>query len=250
MRREEKRREEKKYRETLVRVALALSLVLGVLPAAAQSTGIQPVWLLADDTSQLGDLLFGPGVAEVPTFNPGATTAGGTVSWVRYFEKDDHLGMHHVYYRQQYHHSQLGRTLNVLGTAVSLHYAPHGSLSHADLAQVSDVPPLPNVALSTPQQAFAAAQLGLASWPGFDAGNPALWPAGTLASILDRSELMLDAPRGVGGCASSGACRSRTRAGRATRWWSTHRRARFSRSRPSIHTPAHPGGLLSLLART
>jgi hypothetical protein len=44
--------------------SLALSLLLGALPAAAQSNGIQPIWLLADDTSQLSDLLFGPGVVE------------------------------------------------------------------------------------------------------------------------------------------------------------------------------------------
>jgi len=172
--------------------------VLGVLPAAAQTTGIQRTWLLAEETSQLGDLLFGPGVAEVTTASTGATTAGGTVSWVRYFEKDDHLGMHHVYYRQRYEHPQLGRALRVLGTAVALHYAPDGSLSRANLAQVDDVPPLPNVALTTPQQAFAAAHMGLASWPGFRLGDPARWPPGTLASILDRSELMLEVPRDAG----------------------------------------------------
>jgi len=80
--------------------ALTLSLPLGVLPAAAQTTGIQRVWLLAEDTSQLGDLLFGPGVVEIPNASTGATTAGGTVSWVEYLERDDDLGMHHVTYGQ------------------------------------------------------------------------------------------------------------------------------------------------------
>jgi hypothetical protein len=106
--------------------------------------------------------------------------------------------MHHVYYHQRYLFPQLGIHLRLLHTAVSLHYAPDGTLRRVNLAQVSDVPPLPRVVVTSPEQALAAAQLGLASWPGFAAGSPAAWPPGTVATLLGHADLVLSAPRGPG----------------------------------------------------
>ncbi len=148
-------------------------------------------WLAFDETAQLPALMFGSGAVEVTSASSGAASGGGTVSWVQYFERSDDLGMWHVYYRQEYSHPQLGRAVPVLGTSLSLHFAPDGELRRANLAQLTDVPPLPQPTVTTAPQAFAVAQSGLASWPGFAPGNPATWDAGTMATILDHSQLSL-----------------------------------------------------------
>ncbi len=195
------RRERESRAETLHGALTALALAAAMAaPALAQETGVQRVWLSFEETAQVGAMLVGSGVAEVGTSSTGATTAGGTLSWVKYMEKSDDLGMRHVYYRQQYNHPALGRQLRVTGTAASLHYAPDGALRWANVAQLTDLAANPPLTLSTAEGAFAAAQGGLATWPGFALGSPAAWAPGTLANLLDEAELTLaPAPAAAGG---------------------------------------------------
>ncbi len=195
------RRERERRAETLHGALTALAVAAAMAaPALAQETGVQRVWLSFEETAQVGAMLVGSGVAEVGTSSTGATTAGGTLSWVKYMEKSDDLGMRHVYYRQQYNHPALGRQLRVTGTAASLHYAPDGALRWANVAQLTDLAANPPLTLPTAQQAFAAAQGGLATWPGFAVGSPAAWAPGMLDTLLGRAELILSpAPAAAGG---------------------------------------------------
>jgi hypothetical protein len=68
-------REDTVCRDAVTCVGIAISLFLIVLPVAAQDTGVQRVWLSFQETAQLGDLLFGSGVAEVATTSSGVTSA-------------------------------------------------------------------------------------------------------------------------------------------------------------------------------
>jgi hypothetical protein len=201
MTRRERERERERRRNRLTWIAITTISIacLVTSPASSQTVALQRISLSFEDTATLGDLLFGQGVVEVTTASTGATTAGGTVTWAQYMEQSDHLGMWHVYYRQQYHHPQLDRQLPVVGSAVSLHYAPDGALRWVNGAQLSDVAPLPEVTVATAQNAFDAMQRGLAHRPGFPIGDPGSWPPGLLSRLLERSELRLATPPGPGG---------------------------------------------------
>lgn len=187
--RERESRDESTLKAVAIVVALAASLT--TLPASAQLADLQTVWLSFDDTSQLGDIAVGQGLEGVVIANAGATTAGGVLRWVVSSDRVDHLGMRHVYYRQEYDGPQVGRSARVVGTGIALHYAPDGSLRWVRGAQLPDVTQVAPLTLSTAAHAFAAGQLAGASWPGFSPGDPSTWPAGTLADLLSHAELVL-----------------------------------------------------------
>ncbi len=191
LKRERERATETDHQAWIACATIGVLVCLLPGPARAQGVGIERHWLSSDQTSTLPTLLFGSGVVEVSSASGGVASGGGTVSWVQYFERADDLGMWHVYYRQEYSHPQVGRAAPIAGTSLALHYGPQGYLYRANLAQVTDVPPLPQPTLTTPAHAFAAAQAGLAHWPGFAPGSPSSWGPGAMASILDHSRLSL-----------------------------------------------------------
>jgi len=190
MTRERERERERPSSDWLTCAALVLLLGTGGV-ALAQDSRLERVSLAFDETDQIGGILFGQGVTEVMTESTGITTAGGRITWVKYFEQTDHLGMHHVYYRQQYRHPHLSAGARITGTSVALHFAPEGELRWVEGKQVADVLGEVPATVRTRLQAFDRARVAAASWPGFTPGDPSTWPPGTLAELRDHVEVVL-----------------------------------------------------------
>jgi len=160
-------------------------------PAWGQATSPDFIFLPFDRTAELGAMVFGQGIEGVTTASTGATTAGGTITWAKYREQTDHLGMRHVYFQQQYNLTGAAAPVPIFGTSIALHYAPDGSLRWAIGGQYRDVTSVSQLNIPSPEQAFNAAQTAAASWPGFNPGDPQGWGAGVLAQLIARAELSL-----------------------------------------------------------